>query len=605
MCSHLPALRRGCVRLAGLVILGQTLTNGAPIATHVLTAHMRGANSPVSAGLLAWETPAAVAAPLAKGAGNGAVVKWTCPMHPHYIADEFGACPLCGMDLVKLETGSGTGAAATAEERAIITVAPEVIQSIGVRLAPVERVEFGRSVRSFGTITENQRLQSEITARVEGWIEELAVTAVGDPVDRDMPLFKLYSPQLIISQSDYFRSRGDKDLAARGIGQLRAFGVQDAALAAMQSVSEPVQRVPFFADRRGTVAELAVKQGSYVTRGMLIARIQDYSSVWLQVSVAERDLGSITLDTPATVTFPSLPGRAVTARVDFIYPTIDVKTRTGQVRLVIDNEGGVIRPGSYADVVFDIARDRRLAVPQEAVLKSAAGRYVVVSVGQGRFEPRAVETGVGSGRWIEITRGLAEEETVVVSGQFLLDSESALREAFRKIERFQTPLSLLSPDASQMAMIDHLVDAALYVHEALVDGYDVDARQLDAALSIRELLWPRYKDTKLAFVLDDSAAALKEAQASRSEGEVRAALAKLVAALKPWVMTGAPEHYRTKGVTLYQDTDGARLWLQLAGRTANPYGPDEGRLIGPATPAGAASAHSAAAVPAQGTSRGK
>ncbi|MEZ5844118.1 MAG: efflux RND transporter periplasmic adaptor subunit [Hyphomicrobiaceae bacterium] len=538
-------------------------------------ATVRAAEPAAARGTAGASTPAGVSSSADKRKSQ----KWTCPMHPHYIADEFGTCPICGMDLVKLEVSDEGLSTADGGQRTVITVAPEVVQSIGVRVAHAERSELGRRVRSFGTVTENQRLQSEVTARVEGWVEQIAVTAVGDQVKRGDLLFKLYSPQLVISQSDYMRSRDQNDLAQRGVSQLKSFGVQEKALEQIRTSRQPMQLVPFFAEQDGTVSELMLRAGSYVKRGMLLARIQDYSKVWLIVSVAEKDLSHIEKDTRAIASFPNQPGHEVAATVDYIYPTIDPKTRTGQVRLVLDNPDGKIRPGSYADITFEIGTKSRVAVPSEAILKNGDGRFVVVSLGQGRFEPRRVETGLVSGRWTEISRGIKTGESVVVSGQFLLDSESALREAFGKLKRLETPLSLLKPDATQMAMIDHMVDAALYLHEALTDGYAVAPKQLDAAISIRDLLWPRFKDTRLAFVLDDAAAALRQAQSAQAESEVRAALAALAAALRLWVLTGAPDHYRAKKVGLFKETDGSRVWLQMEGRVSNPFGNGPGAPV--------------------------
>lgn len=504
---------------------------------------------------------------------EGKSTKWTCPMHPHYIADEFGACPICGMDLVKLETGDAPAPGSTqSEKRTVITIAPEVVQNMGVRLAPAESSRFGRLVRSFGIVEANERLQTDITARVEGWVEKLNVTAVGDEVEKDSLLFELYSPQLIVSQNDYLRSRGSRDSTNRGLNQLRSFGVQPKALDQIKGLKRPMERVPFFADRKGTVSELHLRQGTYVKRGMMLAKIQDYSMVWLMVSVAEKDLGFVTKKTPATVTFPNLPGRTVKAKVDYIYPTIDSKTRTGQVRLVLENKDGLLRPGSYADVSLEVGSEQRIAVPSEAVLKNGEGRFVVVSLGQGRFEPRVIETGLTSGRWTEIKQGVSTGENIVVSGQFLLDSESALRESFRKLQKLQLPLSLLKLDKTQFAMIDHVVDAALYLHEALIDGYDVEPKFIEPAISIRDLMWPGFKNTQLAYVLNDTNAALQEAQKAKSESEIRTALAKLSAGLRPWLLSGAPEHYREKKVGLFKEADGKRVWLQLEGDPANPYG---------------------------------
>ena len=198
---------------------------------------------------------------------------------------------------------------------------------------------------------------------------------------------------------------------------------------------------------------------------------------------------------------------------------------------------------------------------------------------RGRFEPRRVETGLSTGRWTEIKQGVAAGEDIVVSGQFLLDSESALRESFRKLEKLQLPLSLLNLDRTQIAMVDHLVDAAIYIHEALIDGNDADPKFLEPAISVRDLLWPKFKNTQLAFVLEDATAALRAAQSARTESELRATLEKLVSALRPWLLAGAPDHYRKKKVAFFKEADSPRVWLQLEGQALNPYGDSKAKQI--------------------------
>jgi len=296
-------------------------------------------------------------------------------------------------------------------------------------------------------------------------------------------------------------------------------------------------------------------------------------------SVAEKDLTFIKPGTPARVTFPNIPGREVFAKVEYVYPTVDAKTRTGQVRLVIDNAEGQLRPGAYADVAFEVEAEQRLAVPSEAILRSGGARYVVTSLGGGRFEPRVVKTGLTAGPWTEISGEIEAGDDIVVSGQFMIDSESALRESFRKLEQLQLPLALLKLDSGQLAMIDHMVDSALYLHEALIDGYDVEAKNLDPAIEIKTLLWPQFQHSKLAFVMEDAVKALEKGKAAQTESEVRTALAELVAALEPWMRDGAPQHYAEKKVEMYVDESSGRKWLQMAGRPLNPFGRENAELM--------------------------
>lgn len=504
---------------------------------------------------------------------NGAV-KWTCPMHPHYISNDSGTCPICGMDLVKLEAGPDAANATEGPARTAITITPETLQTMGVRLGKAERSSFGRIIRSFGLIAENERLQTELTARLEGWIEDLRIRAVGDEVKSGDLLFSVYAPEFIVSQRDYIEALKGSDRARIEAvkTRLRAFGMQDSAVSELEARRQAIEFVPFRAERAGTVALLELRPGSYVKRGTMLMRIQDYSQVWLMVGVSEKDLTFIRTGTPARVTFPNIPGREVFAKVEYVYPTVDPQTRTGKVRLVLDNPDGQLRPGTYSDVAFEVGAEQRLAVPTEAILQSGSGRYVIVSRGEGRFEPRAVTTGLSSGRWTEIAGEIEPDDEIVVSGQFLIDSESALRESFRKLEKLTLPLSLLKLTDAQFAMVDHFVDAALYLHEAVTDGYEVEARFLEPAIEVKPLLWPAFQHTQLAFVMKDAVAALRSAQEARNSGEIRTALAALVTALEPWVLRGAAAHYREKKVVVFKDEASGRLWAQLAGAPLNPYG---------------------------------
>ncbi|MFV0367031.1 MAG: efflux RND transporter periplasmic adaptor subunit [Hyphomicrobiaceae bacterium] len=503
--------------------------------------------------------------------------KWTCPMHPHYIASEFGQCPICGMDLVKLETGEGSGADASAggaPGRTSIVVAPEMLQTMGVRLAKAEKTNFGRIVRSFGIVADDERLQTELTARLEGWIEDLQIRAVGDQVKKGDLLFTLFAPEFAVSQRDYLDAlkSSDRTRITSIKTRLAAFGMQDRAIDEMVRLGRVMEHVPFYADRDGTVATIDLRPGSYVKRGTLLTRIQDYSQVWLMVSVSEKDLGFISPGTPARITFPNLPGRQAISKVEYVYPTVDATTRTGKVRLVLDNADGQLRPGAYVDVAFEVATEQRLAVPTEAILMSGGERYVVASLGEGRFEPRSVTTGLSSGRWTEVSGEIEAGNEIVVSGQFLIDSESALRESFRKLERLQLPLSMLKLTDAQFAMVDHFIDAALYLHESISDGYDVDPKFLDPAIEVKTLLWPAFQNTQLAYVMQDAVTALQKAQAARTSTELKSALAELVAALLPWMREGAPQHYAEKKLALYKDASDGRHWVQMTGDPTNPYG---------------------------------
>jgi len=499
--------------------------------------------------------------------------KWTCPMHPHYIADEFGSCPICGMDLVKLQTSNEEQELTKEEQkRSVITIPTETIQNIGVRVELAEPAKFGKQIRSFGIVQENERLQTELSARVEGWIETLNITAVGDQVKKGDILFEMFSPELIVSQRDFIAALGQsKSLKTNITRRLSSFGVQKQALDLISKKRKVQQNLPFFATQDGTVAELNVAPGSYLKRGMTIAKIQDYSVVWVIVNVSEKDMSFIQKGTIANIYFPNIPGKNLKTKVDYIYPEVDEKTRTGRVRLIIDNKDGVLRPGTYADVVFETQISERLSVPSEAILKDESGDYVVLSLGKGRYQSNAVQLGLVTAGRAEIKSGLKTGDKVVVSSQFLLDSESNLRESFRKMQKLQLPLDQLQLSKIDFAKFDHMVDAALYIHEAIADGYEVDSKFLEPAIAIKTIMWADYKDTKLASVLIETEKALKIAQAAKTESELKDALHSIVTALEPWLFQGDPDHYKSKGVNLFETKQGKFKWLQIGEVASNPY----------------------------------
>ncbi|MCU7844088.1 MAG: efflux RND transporter periplasmic adaptor subunit [Candidatus Thiodiazotropha sp. (ex Monitilora ramsayi)] len=512
------------------------------------------------------------------GEGN----QYTCPMHPHYIADEMGSCPICGMDLVALETGPAMDAAGEEPSgRTMVTIPPETIQNMGVRYGRAEMTRFGSRIRAYGVVAENERLRSEVSSRVSGWVETLGVTAVGDQVKRGDLLYRLFSPDLVAAQRDYLSAlerQSDQRIRSAAV-RLEALGVSASFIKHLRKQRKLVEQVPFYAVTDGTLSDLRVREGAYVRPGETLAVIQDYGTVWINAAVAEKDLAEVTMETRVQVILPNLPGRVIDSRIDYIHPTVDPASRTGTVRLALENKDGQLRPGAYADVLFEVDMDRRLSVPDNALLIGEDGPYLVVALGEGRFQPRSVRTGLSSGGFTEVVEGIDGSDRIVVSGQFLIDSESTLRESFQKLQRLKLELEALPLSKNQMAMVDHMIDAALYLHEALVDGYDVSPDQLQPAREIRDMLWSSFGDTRLGPILTGAAEAIETAQQARTESALQAALHLLVTELEPWVVSGRRDHYQQKGVQLYRDSTDDRLWLQMAGEAFNPYSKAAGVLV--------------------------
>ena len=511
--------------------------------------------------------------------------QYTCPMHPHYVVDRPGTCPICGMDLVELaseQESEDDGAAMESMdnsdkggmERTTVTIDPETIQNTGIRTEEAQMASFGTLVRSYGDVTENVRLQFDISARVEGWVEDLKVQAMGDEVKKGDLLFNLYSPALISAQQDLISAiatgyKGRIDSAAK---RLVSLGMQKRAIEEVKSRRKAFQSVPYYAESDGLVSAMNVRDGTYAKPGMNLMTLQNYDTVWVDVSVAEQDIPYITKETKAMVSLPALGVKEKEAAIDYIYPTIDRATRTGRIRLVLDNADGKLKPGAYADVELETGVDRRLSIPGDAILKSKDGDFVVVAMDQGRFQPRKILAGLKYKGRTEVLDGLAEKDKVVVSGQFLIDSESALRESFRKMQRMQMPLALLDMTDDQLAMIDHLIDAAIYIQKELTTGRTPNPNMIMPAITLGDHLMPVFRGTKLQFVLEDAEMALQAAQDNVTDKEWQTSLNDLVTALKPWLLEGKPQHYKSKGLQFYMAHGLDTYWLQLGDAVENPYG---------------------------------
>jgi len=356
------------------------------------------------------------------------ILYWVAPMDPNYRRDEPGKSPM-GMELVPVYADDGT-------DSGVVSIDPVIVQNLGVRTTRAERGKLWRRIDSVGYLAFDERKLSHLHLRTEGWIDKLNVKSDGEQVKKGDVLFELYSRELVNAQEEYIQSlRGDNDYLKRASRQrLESLGMGEAQIKEIRTSRQASQRVRILASQDGIVHGLNVREGMFVKPQTEVLTLADLSSIWLLVDVFERQSEWVAVGQKADVKLPYLPGKLWEGEVEFVYPTIDPKTRTLRVRLHFDNPDHLLKPNMYADVhIYAGPKDNVLSVPAEALIRTGDSERVIVALGKGKFDAREVVAGMESGGWVEIISGLDEGDPVVTSGQFLIDSEASLRASFNRM----------------------------------------------------------------------------------------------------------------------------------------------------------------------------
>lgn len=419
--------------------------------------------------------------------------KYTCGMHPFIIQDEPGTCPICAMDLTPVKPGTtGDGAKPTGERTikywvapmdpsyirdepgkspmgmdlvpvyedeavsgSVITIDPATQQNMGVRTARVSLKNLHRTIRTVGVVGYEEPQQYSVNIKTNGWIERLHVNETGAFVKKGQPLLEIYSPELVAAQEEFLLALRNKTALqeskipeiSEGAGRLLEssrkrllfWDISAKQIAKLERSGKALKTLVLYAPYDGVITQKNATEGMYAKAGMELFKISDISSVWVYADIYEYELPWVKVGQTARIQLP-YQREPLSGKISTIYPYVETKTRTVKVRIDLKNPSFELKPDMYVSVRLEAQSvNDILAIPVEAVLNSGDKQTVFVALGEGKFEPRQIKLGIqGEEGYVQVVQGLLENESVVTSAQFMLDSESTLREAIQKMLKPKT-----------------------------------------------------------------------------------------------------------------------------------------------------------------------
>ncbi len=366
------------------------------------------------------------------GEAERTIAYWQAPMDPNYRRDGPGKSPM-GMDLIPVYAESDMG---SGQDEPALKINPAVINNIGIRTETVRRVDLSRNIRTVGNVMMDDERRSDIHVRTEGWIEKLVVETEGEVVAEGDLLFQIYAPNLVAAQSEYLQAHrlGHRELIRAARERLLALGMTSDQVNDLRSSGTATHLIDVLATQSGVVMALNVREGMFVKPSDTTMSLADLSEVWVLADIFETESDWLAPDQKAVMTLPAFPGKTWEGKVEYVYPTVEAMSRTVQVRLRFPNLDGRLKPNMYANLSVDAEPERgALVINEQALIRSSSGDRVILALGDGRFRPARVVSGIESRGLVQIIEGLNEGEEVVTSSQFLIDSEASLDAALLRI----------------------------------------------------------------------------------------------------------------------------------------------------------------------------
>ncbi len=377
----------------------------------------------------------------ARKAAQRKIAYYKDPMHPWYTSDKPGKAPDCGMDLVPVYEDE-------AATPGVVRIDPLVVQNIGVRTEEVTLHRMKRVVRAPGIIQPDETRTFAINTKFSGWVEKLYADYTGMPVRKGQALMELYSPELVTAQEEYLQALAYRDrlqatdsgtevlssaerLVSSARSRLLNWDVPPGQIATLERNRTPSRTLSFHSPASGIILQKNVQDGQRVTSGFELYRVADLSKVWVMAEVYQYELAWVSPGQTAWVEVSYLPGRVFQGKVAYVYPELDSQTRSARLRVELPNSPDLeLKPGMYVSVRLESSTpDSCVAVPEQAIIRSGERNIAVMARGGGYFEPREVKLGLSAEGYVQVLEGLRAGENIVVSAQFLIDSESNLRAA--------------------------------------------------------------------------------------------------------------------------------------------------------------------------------
>lgn len=388
------------------------------------------------------------AGPVSAGSGSGTPepIFYRHPMTPE-VTSPVPAQDEMGMDYIPVYADSAVG---SASPPGTVLIDPVTVQSIGVRTSAAERRTLTRTIRTLGRVEYDEQRITRLHPKVEGWIDELYVETTGEQIAEDHVLLNIYSPQLVVTQQEYLLAlsnretlsaspfpdirRGAEELVESTLTRLRLLDVPEHQIFELTQTGQVQEQLHIHSPANGVVVNVGVRQGQYVTPQTELFTVADLSHVWVLADIFEDELPWVRVGDQVRMTVAAAPGRTFEGRLTYIYPYAESQTRTVKARVEFDNPELLLKPDMFADITILASPEiEAIAIPSAAVVRSGIREQVFIVREPGKFEPRDVRLGVSSDGWAQVLEGVEAGEQVVVSAQFLIDSESKLREAAAKM----------------------------------------------------------------------------------------------------------------------------------------------------------------------------